>query len=304
MMVAVLPMFMLILLGLVLRRFRVLADEFWSGAERLNYFVLFPVLLFTTLARAPWNSSVALELALGIAICLLLLVLLLIAVGRTQSWPADQRGAQVQALLRFNSYLALGLAQALSGAEGLALASVVMALLVPAVNVLSVAAYAKNLGIAITALLRNPLIWACVLGVMVSNGGLALPGLFAETFGLLAAASLPLGLLSVGAALRIGDVASAGPSHVVSALARLAFAPAVVFGVAMVLGLSPLVASTLTMFFALPTAPTAYVLAQQLGPSSAGWMAGQITLQTVFSMVSIPLVLWCSGEVLSRLSVP
>lgn len=60
-MVAVLPMFGLIVLGLVLRRFSAVAEGFWPGAERLNYFVLFPVLLFTSLAKTRWSFDLAFE---------------------------------------------------------------------------------------------------------------------------------------------------------------------------------------------------------------------------------------------------
>ena len=47
-----LPDFTLILIGAALRRHGGFGDAFWAGLERLVYFVLFPALLFSALARA------------------------------------------------------------------------------------------------------------------------------------------------------------------------------------------------------------------------------------------------------------
>ena len=56
------------------------------------------------------------------------------------------------------------------------------------------------------------------------------------------------------------------------------------------LHLPALESSVLVLFFALPTAPTAYVLTRQLG-GDGHLMAGIITLQTLLAAASLPLVL-------------
>ncbi|HWV07978.1 MAG TPA: AEC family transporter, partial [Pseudomonas sp.] len=50
------PLFALIVAGYYLRRRAFPNEEFWPGAERLNYFILFPALLFSSLAKAPLNN--------------------------------------------------------------------------------------------------------------------------------------------------------------------------------------------------------------------------------------------------------
>lgn len=64
--------------------------------------------------------------------------------------------------------------------------------------------------------------------------------------------------------------------------------------VAWLFGLSPLDASLIVVFFALPTAPTAYVLTTQL-KGDASLMAGLVTLQTLLAAASLPLVLAVFG---------
>ncbi|MCY1540457.1 hypothetical protein D9M68_760980 [compost metagenome] len=71
---------------------------------------------------------------------------------------------------------------------------------------------------------------------------------------------------------------------------RLLAMPALAFAVARVLGLPAMESSILVLFFALPTAPTAYVLTRQLGGDSH-LMAGIITLQTLLAAGSLLLVM-------------
>ena len=49
---ALLPVFLLIVLGFVLKRTLIRPETQWHGLERLTYYVLFPVLLVQTLVKA------------------------------------------------------------------------------------------------------------------------------------------------------------------------------------------------------------------------------------------------------------
>ncbi len=172
-----------------------------------------------------------------------------------------------------------------------------LALMVPTVNVMSVWALTAERGISLRALLlpilKNPLILACLAGALVNLAGVGLPGGSDRLLNLLAVASLPLGLLCVGAALKPqelgGEVAALGWN----CAARLLAMPLLAFAIARGLGLPSMESAVLVLFFALPTAPTAYVLTRQLG-GDGHLMAGIITLQTLLSgatLVGVLLVL-------------
>ncbi|WP_394559934.1 AEC family transporter [Aquipseudomonas alcaligenes] len=288
------PLFALIVGGYFLRRRGFPGEAFWPAAERLNYFILFPALLFSSLASAPLNNPALPRLALAVLLGFGAGWLALLLVRRLRGWPAARFGAYTQGILRFNTYLGLAAIGSLHGQPGLVLAALLLALMVPAVNVLSVWSLSADrevsLGGLLLPILKNPLILACLAGVLVNLSGIGLPGGSDRLLGLLAAASLPLGLLCVGAALSPQELKGEQAGLTWNCLLRLLAMPLLAYAVARALQLPAMESSVLVLFFALPTAPTAYVLTRQLGGDSH-LMAGIITLQTLLAAASLPLVL-------------
>ncbi|VXA97984.1 Transporter [Pseudomonas sp. 8AS] len=284
------PLFALILGGLALRRWDFPGEAFWPAAERLNYFILFPALLFSSLATAPLDNPALPRLALAVLLGLGSAWLALLLIRRLRGWPAARFGAFSQGILRFNTYLGLAVVGSLHGQTGLVLAALLLALMVPAVNVLSVWSLTAERGVSLRSLLlpvlKNPLILACLAGILVNLAGIGLPGGSDRLLGLLAAASLPLGLLCVGAALRPQELAGERASLLCNCGLRLLGMPLLALAVAHLLQLPALESAVLVLFFALPTAPTAYVLTRQLG-GDGQLMAGLITLQTLLSGLSL-----------------
>lgn len=293
------PLFALIVAGYFMRLHGFPNDAFWPGAERINYFILFPALLFSSLATAPLDNPALPHLAAAVLLALGLAWLALLIAQRLRGWSAARFGAIAQGTLRFNTYLGLAAVGSLFGAEGLALAALMLALMVPTVNVMSVWALTAERGVSARSLLlpiiKNPLILACLAGALVNLSGLGLPGGTDRLLGLLAAASLPLGLLCVGAALKPQELGGEVPALGWNSALRLLAVPLLAYGVALALGLPAMETTILVLFFALPTAPTAYVLTRQLGGDSH-LMAGIITLQTLLAAASLPLVLTLLGS--------
>jgi hypothetical protein len=292
------PLFALIVAGYLLRRQAFPNEAFWPGAERLNYFILFPALLLSSLATAPLDNPALPRLALAVMLGLGLAWLALLLVRRVRGWPAGRFGAFSQGTLRFNTYLGLAAVGSLSGQQGLTLAALMLALMVPTVNVLSVWSLTAERGVSARSLLlpilKNPLILACLAGALINLSGIGLPGGSERLLGLLAAASLPLGLLCVGAALKPEQLSGEIPALLGNSLLRLLGMPLLAWAVAYGLQLPPMESTLLVLFFALPTAPTAYVLTRQLGGDSQ-LMAGLITLQTLLAAASLPLLLLLLG---------
>jgi predicted permease len=213
--------------------------------------------------------------------------------------PAARFGPALQGVVRFNTYLGLAITASLAGTEGLERAAVLLAVGVPLVNVLSIIALSEASVLRhplplLKTMARNPLILGCVVGIALALAGTGLPFGSKRVLEFLAQASLPLGLLCVGAALqpkaiRQDVVALAGPSAL-----RLIAMPALGAGVAAIFGLDGVEALVLVVFMAIPTAPTAYVLTRQMGGDGT-LMAGLVTLQTLAAVLTIPLMLWLLG---------
>ncbi len=288
------PLFSLIVGGYLLRHRNGLGEGFWPGAERLNYFILFPALLFHSLATAPLDNPALPRLAAAALLGLALAWTALLVGRNRRGWPAARFGVFAQGLLRFNTYLGLATIGSLFGPPGLALAALMLALLVPTVNLLSVWALSVEQkgrsGTLLLPILKNPLILACLAGVLINLSGLPLPPGSDRLLSMLAAASLPLGLLCVGAALQPRELRGQLPALGWNCALRLLAMPLLGWGVARLIALPAMETSVLILFFALPTAPTAYVLTRQLG-GDGHLMAGLITLQTLLSAVSLPGVL-------------
>ncbi len=293
------PLFALICLGFVLAQAGLPDRGFWPAAERINYVLLFPALLVSNLAEAPLRDPGILRLG-GAAVAMIGLAAAALAVARRLRPASPARfGPVLQGTVRFNTYLGLAVTASLSGEAGLARAALLLAVAVPLVNVLSVMALTGSRGgrgplTLIRPIVTNPLILACLAGIAISLGGTGLPFGLKRFLDLLAQASLPLGLLCVGAALRPGALRrEIGTLAAVGALRLLAM-PALAAGMAAAFALGRPEALVLVIFAAIPTAPTAYVLTEQLR-GDGRLMAGLVTAQTLASVATIPLVMHLLG---------
>jgi malonate transporter and related proteins len=290
-----LPDFLLILLGYALARWSALDRPLWDGAERLVYYLLFPCLLFVAIVRQPIALGTLASLgAVGLALTALGIALAY-ALGQARGVDAGAHAAGAQIAFRFNSYIALALAERLGGAGGVAAMAVILAVVVPLCNVAAVWPLARAGGQHYgRELLRNPLIIATVAGLAANLGGLVLPDVAATTLQRLGAAALPLGLMAVGAGLRLGALREAPRLAAALLSIRHLVLPAVALWLVQQVPLSTVQQQIVIMFSALPTAASAYVLASRMG-GRGEFVAGLVTVSTLLGMVSVPLALALHG---------
>ncbi|WP_434738362.1 AEC family transporter [Sphaerotilus sp.] len=286
-----LPDFLLIIAGFAMCRWTALNRPVWNGAERLVYWLLFPVLLFTSIVRSPLQPAATLGLALGGVLTVgtgLVLATLLRSVPKIDA-HLQASGAQVA--FRFNSYVALALAERLGGSASVAWVALLIALCVPLCNIGAVWSLARHGGHSTgRELLRNPLILATVAGLIGNLAGLKLPQVIDITFTRIGAAALPLGLMAVGAGLEFGGLRKA-PGLAVALLGiRHAVLPLVGLGLGVLLALPMGQAQILVAFAAMPTASSCYVLAARMGGDGV-YVAGLVTASTLLGMVSVPVAL-------------
>ena len=284
-----LPDFLLILSGFLLCRYTALNRPIWEAAERLVYYLLFPVLLFNSILRTPLEPAATASLALaGVAT-----VLGGVALAYSLRWwpgvDARTHASGAQVAFRFNSFIALALAERLQGAQGVAWVALLIALCVPICNVAAVWPLARHGGHGyLRELVRNPLIIATVAGLLANVAGLHLPAVAALTLNRIGLAALPLGLMAVGAGLRFGALKEAPRLAMALLTIRHALLPLLALGLAVLLQLSIPQRALLLMFAALPTASSAYVLAVRMG-GHGPFVAGLVTLSTLLAMVTVPL---------------
>ena len=284
-----LPDFLLILVGWFVCRHTPLNRTVWDAAEKLVYYLLFPVLLFNSILKSPLQPAQTLSLAacgVGTVACGVLIAMAL------KHWPgvdARLHASGAQTAFRFNSFIALALAERLGGPQGLAWMALMVALCVPLCNVAAVWPLARHGGHAYgPELLRNPLILSTVAGLVANLAGLHLPDAVATTLQRIGLAALPVGLMAVGAGLRVGGL-KASPALAAAFLSvRHAVLPAIAIGLTAAFALPPAQRLIVVLFAALPTASSAYVLAARMGGDGA-FVAGLVTVSTLLGMLSVPL---------------
>jgi predicted permease len=284
-----LPDFLLILCGFVLCRYSALNRPVWEAAERLVYYLLFPVLLFNSIVRTPLQPDKTAHLALAGVGTVLGGVALAYALRLLPRVDAHAHASGAQVAFRFNSFIALALAERLQGAQGVAWIALVVALCVPICNVAAVWPLARHGGHGYwRELARNPLILSTVAGLLANVAGLKFPEPAALTLHRIGLAALPLGLMAVGAGLRFGALKEAPGLAMALLTIRHALLPLLALALAALLQLSAPQRMLLLMFAALPTASSAYVLAARMGGHSA-FVAGLVTVSTLLGMLSLPL---------------
>lgn len=291
---ALLPDFALILLGAAIRRGFHLGNHFWTGLEKLVYFVLFPALLFNGLVRThiDWVAAGPLVLTAGSAMGGAMLL------GLGARWLAmtpRNFAAQHQCSFRFNSYIGLAIAGNLHGAAGIAAMAIVVGTMVTPANLAAVSMLARHGEQNVwRELAKNPLILATLAGLTANLLGFEAPQVMQKFLQRLADASIALGLITVGAGLRWGKVGADGKAragHIGSAYilaVKLLAMPLIAIVVSRWFGLPTLYADTVLIFAALPTASSAFILAQRMGydGTSVAWL---ISTSTLLAMISLPL---------------
>ncbi|MDO5101693.1 MAG: AEC family transporter [Lautropia sp.] len=298
---AILPVFLIILLGILTRYGGWLSDGFFAGAEKFSFHIAFPALLFSATAKLDIEGTTAAQLALGTLLPSAAIVLItLLGLLLNTSLPGPARSSVLQGALRPNSYFGIAVGSLLFPAQLTSLLALALALCLPVVNLVAVVALSwwsgrrPAIGTVVLAILRNPIIVATLAGLLWGRLGLPLPTAVAGTLDILGRAALCLGLLCVGAGLSFRREQARPMTLLITASLKLLLMPAIAVLVARLLHLPPEVATVACFYGALPTAPNAYIMARQMG-GDAPLMAALITVQTLLAALTVPLCLsWLS----------
>ncbi len=284
-----LPDFSLILLGAAIRRWMGLGDHFWSGVEKLVYFILFPALLINAIVRTRLDLAAAVPLLATAFIAMGAGMLLGLLPRPFLKLPALTYASVFQCAYRFNSYIALAVAGMLFGAPGIATMGLIVGAAVPFANLVSVWMLARHGEVGVwREVAKNPLIWGTATGFVLNLLGFVPPAPLQAFLGRLADASIALGLIAVGAALRLESQPGVRGLSAWLLAVKLIALPVVTVFVGNWLGLSGLNYQVAILFAALPTASSAYILAMRMGGDgrSVAWL---ISATTLGSMLTLPL---------------
>jgi len=301
---ALVPVFLIIALGGLLKRRRLLDQSVWDGVEQLTFYLLLPALLIVKIggAEVPGTDMLPLFATLFAVTALVCGVVLVLRPG--VAWDGPVFASVAQGMVRPNSYVGLAAAYALYGDAGLTLAAVCLLAVLPLVNLYSVYVHyrwvsgasdeAAPVAKAARESLRNPIFVGCLVGAFLNLSGFGLPPLVGEVLTILGQAALALGLLAVGAGLELRALRVAGLPAATSVAVKLAVLPVLAVIASGLFGVSGLAVSIAVLFAALPVAPSSFIMARQLG-GDGELMAAIVALSTLLAMATLPLVVWSLG---------
>ena len=294
------PVFALVALGVCLKHFKITGDLFLQTADRLVYFIFFPAMLFwkiggaKTEAGIPWSFCGAALAAVAVTYIVSALALKAFRIS------AFQAGSFSQSCYRFNTYIGMAIILSALGEPGVRHFGILIGFIIPFINVLAVATlswYGENtgtrktrVGLTLKALVSNPLVIACLTGLIYARFINTFPVFIDNTLSLVAMITLPLALLSIGGSLTVASLSGYLRPSLVAAGIKLVLLPLAGFGFLNLFGVNRFEMQTGMIFFALPTSTALYVLSSQLG-SDTRLAAASIVLSTILSFISLTSVL-------------
>ncbi len=286
--------------GAALKHYNLTGDLFLKTSDRLVYFLFFPALLFWKIGQASGPGSVDLVFCIA-TICPVIVVyilsLLYIAIFKV---PRFKAGTFSQSCCRFNSYIGIAIVLGVLGEEGVRHYGILIGFVIPVINILSVSTliwfsgesydFRERCRITAGALVSNPLIAACVAGLVYSKYVGHFPHFLDNTFRLVSSATVPLSLISIGGALTFGAIREDFNLSLAASVIKLAVLPLTGYLFYNAFGISGIPFATGMIFFTLPTSTAIYILSSQLG-SDTKLASGTIMLSTVLSFISLSVAL-------------
>lgn len=269
---AVVPIFILMSIGAVIKWRRWLNEEELNHMNRMVFRVFFCCMMFHSLYTADLSTSIRPRLMLfGVLGVLTVFTLAMLLVPKVE--PDDRRrGVLVQALFRSNFVLmGVPIVANIFGDQNISVATAMIAVIVPLYNVLGVFALESFRGGQFKLLpilldvLKNPMILGAIAGALCLLSGIKIPAPVLKPIGQISAATTPVALLILGASFKLGATHAHRRQLIGAVFGRLIAVPAIMLSTAIALGFNGIELVTLIAIFATPCAVVSFAMAQQLG---------------------------------------
>jgi hypothetical protein len=303
---SILPIFLLIVGGNLLRRMPLIDSSAWIGLDQIGFWFLYPALLFVTIYNADFSGLQLDAMMAALLVALVAMIAITLAL-----WPLLKSTGLVrksefssifQTAVRWNSFIALAIAQKIFPPAGMAVVALVMAVIIIPINLTTVFTVTRFADHSINwprigrGIVTNPMIIGSLAAILLRQLPFQLYGPLNQSLGLIANAALGMGLLAVGAALRVSDLWQPRLALILPLVLKLGVFPILLVGAGLAFGVSGLQLSYLALCAAVPSAMNGYLLARQLG-GDAELYAAVTTLQTAVSFFTIPAALAITAQV-------
>lgn len=283
------PVFILIGVGYLLRRLKLFDKDVLKKLIGLTFKVFLSTMIFNNLYHTTIEQALNLPVMLFAAGYVLSIFLICMFLVPKIEKSNPKRGSLVQGIFRSNNLmLGIPIITALCGPENVGLMTMVIAIVVPMYNALSVVAleifsenkvHPKTIALGI---IKNPFVAASILGIIAMVTGLKLPYVIEKPMGDISGVAIPLALILLGGYIDFRSVKGSIRNIVIGVTGRLVIVPAVFLGLAILLEFKGAELITLMGTICAPTATASFIMAQQMG-GDADLAAHLVVFSTLFS---------------------
>ena len=290
------PVFALLLLGHLLKRFKLTNDAFLKTSDRLIYFIFFPILLFWKIGGADTSSGISWDLCIAGVMAIALIYLVSAAALKMFSISAFKAGTFSQSCYRFNTYIGMAIVYNALGDEGVKHFGILIGFVIPFINVLAVSTLIwysgerivpkERMRVTLREIVTNPLIIGCLTGLLYARFINTFPAFLDNAFRLSAAVALPLALLSIGGALTMKSLKGNLKLSMVAAVIKLLLLPVAGYLLLQFFQVDGIPFKVGMIYFTLPASASIYVLSAQLN-SDTELASAAIVLSTIVSFLSL-----------------
>lgn len=289
------PVFIIIIVGIVLKRLKYINDNFIDISSKIVFTVALPALVFIKIAQSDFTKLAdpkeLLFGCIGIFICFVFSF----AIGMIFVKKDNQKGVFIQGAFRGN-YAIIGLALLYNMYQdiGLSKAAIILAITLPVFNILSIIALivsthkmnADSYKKILIKIITNPNIIAVVIGIIFSVFNIPIHNILVKSIDDIAAITIPLALIGIGGTLSLHNLKANFILSLVSSLLKILVTPIIFTIISCILGFRDLSLSALFLLFAVPTAVTSFVFAKEMD-GDADLASNIVLFTTVGSIFTI-----------------
>lgn len=298
--ISLIPIFLLILLGVLAVKFKLASGQQLVGLEKLTFYIFFPALLLQTLYKADFGavsaSLTALVFLLGILSMMVIGFITRKPISHILNLSGPSYSSIFQGFTRWNAFIALAVVNTFDSPLAITIVTIGIGAMVIPSNLVNIIVVARlgNSTISTPHLFKlvvlNPFILAVILGIVISFSGIILPTPIENTLDMLSKTALPIGLILVGTGLTFKMPRTAFWAAGYSSLMKLIFAPIVYLAIAHFMSVGKDEMLAIAVCAGVPSAMNGYLIAKELG-GDAPLYAAIAMLQTVASMFTIPIII-------------
>ncbi|MBN1044056.1 AEC family transporter [Clostridium botulinum] len=289
----VLPLFITISFGYFLKSIKLFDDSTLKKMNNLVFKTFLPILLFYNIYTADLSVGLKPKLmlfsVLSIISCFLVLIIIIPKIEKDNK----RKGVLVQAIFRSNFVLfGLPVTISLLGENNVGITSIIIAVVVPTFNFLSVISlemykYNKiNYKNILKGIISNPLIIASLIGIFTLALGIKFPKFIDKTLLDLSRVATPLALVILGGSFEFNSIKGSLKQISLAVIGKLILVPSIFIPLSIFLGFRNAQLATLLIMFSAPVAVNSFTMADQMGADSE--LAGQIVVfSSTFAILTI-----------------